>query len=67
MTDILGQADKVTALFTDAAISRARQAASKRDIEPSGRCHNCDEYVDDPRKLFCDADCSSDYEKRVRR
>lgn len=64
MTDLCGQADRVTATLTNAAISSARNF--KRDIEPNGRCHNCDEYLDDPRKLFCDMECSEDYEKRLR-
>lgn len=64
MTDICGQADRIIELRTNAAITTARNF--KRDIEPCGRCHNCDEHLDDPRKLFCDAECSEDHEKRVR-
>lgn len=64
MSDLCGQADRVTETLTNAAILSARNF--KRDIEPTGRCHNCDEYLDDPRKLFCDKDCAEDHEKLMR-
>lgn len=66
MSDILGQADKVTAMFTDAAITSARNAVTRRELEPNGKCHNCNDYLDDPRKLFCDGDCASDHAQRQR-
>lgn len=34
-------------------------------LEHTGRCHNCGEDVDLDH-LFCDKDCSDDYEKRQR-
>ena len=33
------------------------------EIVPRGTCHNCEEPT---RKLFCDADCHDDWEKRTR-
>lgn len=32
-------------------------------LQPTGECYNCDEPIDSD-KLFCDADCRDDYEKR---
>lgn len=34
-------------------------------LQPTGECYNCDEKVEID-KLFCDADCRDDYEKRKR-
>ena len=64
MSDLCGQADRTIETHLNAAILNARNF--KREVEPCGRCHNCYEYVDDPRQLFCDAECSKDFEKRVR-
>lgn len=64
MTDQCGQADRIIEMRLNAAIMTARNF--KREIEPCGRCHNCDEYLDHPSKLFCDSDCGEDYEKRNR-
>lgn len=66
MSDILGQADKATTMLTNAAIASVRNAMMRRELEPNGTCHNCNELVDDPRKLFCDGDCASDHAQRQR-
>ena len=34
-------------------------------LPPIGECYNCEEKIDHDR-LFCDADCRDDYEKRKR-
>lgn len=43
----------------------ANIAAAKRKtlhLEPTGKCHFCDEIVEG-KKLFCNQDCSSDYDR----
>lgn len=47
-----------------AADALARHRASM--LSPIGKCHNCNEKLDFPF-LFCDADCQTDYEKRMKR
>lgn len=34
-----------------------------REIMPMGVCHNCGEPLESPKHLFCDMDCSHDYER----
>lgn len=46
MSDLCGQADKIIEMRLNAAIATARNF--KRELEPSGRCYNCDEYLDNP-------------------
>lgn len=36
-------------------------------LRPTAYCHNCDEKLDATQKLFCDADCREDWEKRNRK
>ena len=49
-------------LHFNEAMHKAQQAG-KQDLKPKGTCHNCEETVEDG-KLFCDQDCTEDYEKR---
>lgn len=46
-------------------MAQALKAVSnrKREIEPNGACHFCEEAVLQD-KLFCDSDCAQDWEKR---
>lgn len=39
--------------------------AERRELNPNGFCHECDEEVPEDR-LFCDIDCRDTYEKRRR-
>ena len=46
-------------------ILQANIAAAKRKtvhLEPDGKCKFCDDLVEG-KKLFCNQDCSSDYDK----
>lgn len=61
MSDILGQADRVTAMMTDSAITTARNLARVRELEPKGVCYNCNERTTNRDQLFCDADCANDH------
>ena len=68
MSDLCGQADRQIELHTNVAIQNARYGAHQpRELQPCGYCHNCGDLVDQPRKLFCDLECSQDHEKRTRK
>ena len=64
MSDQCGQADKIIEMNLNVGIMTARNY--KREVDPCGFCHNCHEFVDYPSQLFCDSECSEDYEKRNR-
>ncbi len=38
-------------------------ASRTRQLTPKGRCYNCEERIPKGR-LFCDLDCSHDYDRR---
>ena len=42
----------------------AAQASPR--LQSTGKCHNCDEALEDRDQLFCDRDCARDFEKRER-
>jgi hypothetical protein len=51
----------------DAEVELARRAARPASrLLATGHCHNCEEPLHKPRQLFCDNDCSQDYEARKR-
>lgn len=62
--DILDHAQTVSDLMLDVAIQNARPKG--RALTPKKACHFCDEPVDG-EKLFCDMDCSADWEKLQRK
>ena len=64
MADQCSKADRIIQMNLNVAIMAAR--SYQRGIDPCGRCHNCYEYVEHPSKLFCNSECSEDYEKRNR-
>lgn len=43
----------------DDNLAAARRAAAQ-SLDPTGRCHWCDEEIGE-RRIFCDADCADDY------
>lgn len=59
------QAERAADTFLQASIQSARSAAKHRALLPRGSCYFCDEPIKQP-KLFCDKDCSEDYEKLKR-
>lgn len=64
-------ADKIdVATEHDEIHQRANIEAARKAIEPKllpkGLCHNCLEIVDS-KQLFCDIDCSHDYDVRRRK
>lgn len=47
---------------------RRKYAPKERQLQPTGHCYNCEREVAAP-KLFCDAECTQEFEwilKRVR-
>ena len=61
--DPLDRAAHTQQLAIDRAIANTKK--QERLLKPKGKCHFCLETVDD-LKLFCDQDCSSDYDKLIR-
>jgi hypothetical protein len=54
-------------LEIDAELEHARRTARRAPkLLATGCCHNCDEPLHDRKQLFCDNDCSEDYEARER-
>lgn len=60
--DIVDKAEEREQHQRDDGIAKARRAPSLR---PVGQCYNCGELVGG-NKLFCDADCRDDWQKRQR-
>lgn len=65
MADMLDHASEIEQLQRDAAIAEAVERANKSRMTPCLKCYNCEETIQ-PEQLFCDADCSADYELRQR-
>jgi hypothetical protein len=63
--DELDHAQRISEMFLDVAIENARPKG--RALVPKGTCYNCDEKFQDANKLFCDLDCSEDWEKLQRK
>lgn len=61
--DILDQASALEELQRQQAIAAA--VAEARRLRPVGRCHNCLAVIGESA-LFCDSDCSADYQYRER-
>jgi hypothetical protein len=65
--DILDQASDMQEKAVSQAIQAIRNSANHRELYPKGVCHWCDEpFSDEPERLFCDEDCSGDYQKHKR-
>lgn len=50
----------------DDAMENVKRYLQRREIEPCGACHYCNDYVT-VQRLFCSAECASDYEKMTSR
>jgi len=60
--DILDASQEIEQHILDARINSIRQTG--RLITPNGTCRWCKEIFETgSEKLFCDSDCSEDYEK----
>lgn len=63
--DEIDRAAALTERMTEIAIENARANAAKRELPPTGFCHNCEEEFEPGSTLiFCDGDCRHDYEYR---
>lgn len=65
MADIFDQASERETRDREYAIKQAVEAASHNRLTPRGICYNCSEPLA-TGGLFCDRDCSADYEHRMR-
>lgn len=59
MSDILDKSTRQQEVVMKSLLSVRKEVP---DIKPTGRCHYCDEDIEEP-KLFCDGDCADDFEK----
>lgn len=59
MSDNLDNAAEFTERYTQSAIRTFRKPVGP---QPNGRCHWCDEIVNDEAR-FCDAACRDQYDK----
>ena len=57
--------DKIEAM-REIGLAEVRKRMATRDLQPAGFCHSplCGEAVDGNR-LFCDKDCSEDWDRTV--
>lgn len=58
--DIADKANDTMQMNLEVALTHRKQG----DLQPMGRCYNCDELIENG--AFCDPDCRDDYEKRER-
>ena len=66
MGDMLDATDAIEQTILDHRINAIRSAA--RTHHPVGKCHWCEEpFSHGSQKIFCDSDCSEDYEKYHRK
>lgn len=63
--DVLDVASFLESEQINNSIKIAQANLMAKKISPKGKCHNCGEKVD-AKKLFCDKDCTEDYELRLR-
>ena len=60
--DQIDNANEMADAYIESAISAARVTNKNSRLVAKGACHNCDEPLPCPGQLFCDSDCSEDYE-----
>ncbi len=63
--DELDHAQGISELLLNVAITNARPKG--RALVPKGCCHYCEEPSEISDQLFCDIDCSMDWEKLQRK
>jgi hypothetical protein len=64
MPDPVDEADEAIRILTENAVRAAKGGAR---LAPRGACYNCEEEfrgTDREQRLFCDAACRDDYERR---
>ena len=64
-SDVLDVASFLESEQVNHAIKFAQANLLKPKFVPNLKCHNCGEKVSFPQ-LFCDKDCTDDYELRIR-
>lgn len=63
MSDIIDTSQEQSEFHLQATISHIRNTSMT--LVPKKECYNCFEPLED-KQLFCDSDCSIDYDKRER-
>jgi hypothetical protein len=67
MADEVDDAAVINELLDGIKIREIRAAANRREVLPTGQCHNCDHVFDGEDKaerLYCDDECRDDWTKR---
>lgn len=65
VADQFDRASEREDLDRELAIKEALRPSSPNRLMVTGKCHNCDEPLNNGG-LFCDRDCSADHEHRAR-
>lgn len=66
--DILDATQEIEQKLLDLRLAAIRAGSGTRQLPPKGACHWCDErFTHGSEHIFCDADCSEDYEKYHRK
>lgn len=65
MADVVDTANEKADILLAASVARQQLAQAKDRIEPTGRCHWCDEITNDTA-LFCTSECRDDYDRQAR-
>lgn len=60
--DQIDNANEMADAYINGAIETARTTKAEHRLAPKGACHNCEEPLADKGQIFCDAECSEDYE-----
>ena len=65
--DVLDAAQEIEQRILDAKLEAMRQASAPRALNPKLSCYWCSEpFEQGSEKLFCDSECSEDYNKYER-
>ena len=67
MPDFIDKAVDAEIEILNARINKMRQVQKQNHLIPRGNCYYCEESLRGTQKVFCDLDCSNDYNKYVRR
>lgn len=63
-SDPLDQAAANEEAFTQASIEAARKRKEGRQLPFTGRCHNCEDPVEEPHRFCPGGECLEDWERR---
>lgn len=61
-SDQIDNANELVETYMEQAISLARSTTRSVRLAPKGVCYNCHDKVTTASQLFCDSECSEDFE-----